>query len=251
MQVSNTGSVSNAKNTPFDKYRKSGSYHWAVLSHNPFARNLIHLGRYQVTQSLLESAVYGVAGKSVLDMGCGDGVLSYRITRAGGIVSGIDLCEYAIEYAKKQAILRRVHIDFSIQDVCATKFPDGTFDAVVSNEVIEHLSEPGKMLLEIKRVLRPGGIAVLSTPIRVTKKPLDPYHVNEWFREDFCDLVELVFPDVEYRVSHPIALTDVWYRTKLGRRVLQIISVFSNPMCYESSTGLFRQQYAIVRSSRS
>ncbi len=252
MRIFDASGATSASNTSFDKYRNDGSYHWSVLSRNPFARNLIHLGRYQMTQFLIEGAFYGVAGKKVLDMGCGDGVLSYLIAQAGGLVSGIDLCGFAVEYAKKQTTRRKMHIDFSVQDVCATSFPEGTFDAVVSNEVIEHLTEPERMLSEIKRVLRPGGAAVLSTPIRVTKEPLDPYHANEWFREDFRDVVESIFPSTtNYRVSHPIALTDIWYRSRALKTLLQATALFFNPMCHESPTGLFRQQYAVMHKSRS
>ena len=233
----------------FDKYMNKGSYHWSVLSHNPFSRNLINLGRYQVTLHLLVEAAYGLKGKKVLDMGCGDGVLSYLIAQTGGSVSGIDLCKFAVEYAKKKATRRQAHIDFSIQDVCGTSFPDGVFDAVVSNEVIEHLIKPERMLSEIKRVLRPGGVAVLSTPIRVSKEPLDQYHMHEWFREDFCDMIESVFPESKYRVSHPLALTDIWYRSRSGRILLQAISPFFNLMCRESPAGLFRQQYAVMHNS--
>lgn len=253
MQIS--GNIETAANKAdlalFRKYRENGSYHWTVLSANPFRKNIIHLGRYQVTKSLLEEALYGIQGKSVLDLGCGDGVLSYHIARSGGFVSGVDLCEYAIEYAKKQTAQRGISINFSVQDACATAFLTSSFDAVVSNEVIEHLDEPERLLREIERVLKPGGIAVISTPIRVTKKPLDPHHAHEWFQEDFQELVSATFQDVRHRASHPLALTDMWYRSGFARRAIQIASIFSNPMCSETSIGLHRQQYAVIRKSRS
>lgn len=249
MQSSEIPNGSSAKQRVFDKYRKNGPYHWEVLSYNPFVRNLVHLGRYQVARRLLAEALYGITDKRILDMGCGDGVLSYCIAREGGVVSGIDLDKYAIEFARKRTRRYRTSIDFSVQDVCATEFTNDSFDAIVSNEVIEHVPNPEEMLLEMKRILKPDGVAVVSTPIRITKRPLDQYHVNEWFQEDFCDVVSSIFPNVEYRVSHPVAFTDLWYRSGFARRVLQVISVFSNPMCFESDRGIFRQQYAVVRKT--
>jgi SAM-dependent methyltransferase len=63
--------------------------------------------------------------------------------------------------------------------------PDAHFDRVVCAEVIEHASEPEALLLDIARVLKPGGRLVVTTPIRLTEEPEDPNHVREWFPGEF------------------------------------------------------------------
>lgn len=99
------------------------------------------------------------AGRLVLDIGCGTGVNSERVAAAGHSVVGVDLSREAI--GKYHA--RR--FDGLVCDIEAgLPFAAGTFDAALWSEVIEHIVNPEVALREIRRVLRPGGELVLSTP---------------------------------------------------------------------------------------
>jgi SAM-dependent methyltransferase len=66
---------------------------------------------------------------------------------------------------------------------------DSSFDCVVCSEVIEHVTDVDGLLSEIHRLLKPGGRAVITTPIRLTELPEEPTHVREWFPSEFAALI--------------------------------------------------------------
>lgn len=117
--------------------------------------------RYEYTLSLaLEQH-----GGRVLDVGCSPGHLSMALVRAGFDVQGLDLNPIWLEkYAPGWAArLRVMHANLEQEPL---PFPSDSFDLVMFTEVLEHIAitDPGVVLGEIRRVLRPGGRMLLSTP---------------------------------------------------------------------------------------
>ncbi len=101
-------------------------------------------------------------GMSSLDCGCGPGTITIDIARAvsPGDVIGIDLAETEVSKAKANARAAGVrNVQFRAASVYDLPFADGQFDAVFSNALFEHLSDPVRAAREIMRVLRPGGVA--------------------------------------------------------------------------------------------
>lgn len=96
---------------------------------------------------------------SVLDVGCGTGLNASHLKGMGHKVTGVDLSPVAIEKFKAAGF------DGEVCDVIeGLPFKDDTFDIVFSSEVIEHLADTDRFLNELKRVLRPNGLLILSTP---------------------------------------------------------------------------------------
>lgn len=95
----------------------------------------------------------------VLDVGCGTGLLSSLMKNQGNDVCGIDISEVALRKAELRGIKVKLgNIDNNLP------FDDDIFDVVVCSEVIEHLFNPIEALEEIRRVLKPEGFLVLTTP---------------------------------------------------------------------------------------
>jgi SAM-dependent methyltransferase len=97
-----------------------------------------------------------VDGVLVLDLGCGPGLYSAALAAAGAIVVSAD-----IELGDVRAAAERVGRAM-VADGRALPFADGSFDAVVCSNVLEHTPDPFEVLAEIERVLRPGGWGYVS-----------------------------------------------------------------------------------------
>jgi SAM-dependent methyltransferase len=120
-----------------------------------------------------------VGGLEVLDAGCGEGYGANALADSAASVVGVDLEQEVVEHAT--ASYPRVR--FERADLLALPFPGRSFDAVVSLQVIEHLHRPREFVSECARVLRPGGVLVISTPNRLTFSPTgvrNPFHTVEF-----------------------------------------------------------------------
>jgi 2-polyprenyl-3-methyl-5-hydroxy-6-metoxy-1,4-benzoquinol methylase len=99
---------------------------------------------------------------SVLDLGCGNGVLTSRFAESGIAITGIDVSESGIRIAKETF----PHVRFVARDLSDSLPSDmiGKFDAVVSIEVVEHLLLPRLLFARAREALLPGGTLVVTTP---------------------------------------------------------------------------------------
>lgn len=105
----------------------------------------------------------GYAGQQVLDVGCGVGNDLSRFRRGGAIVTGIDIAPHSIELARNNFAQRGLEGDFLVMNGEKMTFPDDTFDVVYCHTVLHFTPRPEKMIAEIRRVLKPGGVAILMT----------------------------------------------------------------------------------------
>src|SRR5271166_2121244 len=102
-----------------------------------------------------------VAGERALDVGCGEGHFAAELLRAGLEVVGIDVAEEALRRARG----RHPELDLRlVEGEGAWPLPDASFDLVWAGEVIEHVAHTAAWLSEVRRVLRPRGRLLLSTP---------------------------------------------------------------------------------------
>ncbi len=108
-----------------------------------------------------------LAQKSVLDVGCGGGILAESMATKGAEVVGLDAEEEAIATAKKHASANHLSVDYICQPI--EEYPDRLFDVVTCMEMLEHVSEPQWVINHCARLLKPGGLLFLSTLNRTLK----------------------------------------------------------------------------------
>jgi len=112
-------------------------------------------------EPVMIEALGSVEGLAILDLGCGTGRHALRLAAGGARVSAVDFSEGMLEVARQGEGAHRV--DFRVHDLSEPlPWADATFDGVVSGLVLEHLADLAGFFGEARRVLKPGGRAVIS-----------------------------------------------------------------------------------------
>ncbi len=127
--------------------------------------------REQVEQHmrLAPGIAHPFGGKSVLDIGCGGGLLSEPMTRLGATVTGIDASEKNIKVASVHARQQGLDIDYQHGTIEALAAAGRQFDIVLNMEVVEHVADVDAFLQAASTVVAPGGVMILSTINRTAK----------------------------------------------------------------------------------
>jgi ubiquinone/menaquinone biosynthesis C-methylase UbiE len=164
---------------------------------------LEHLARY-------EFGARFVKGKTVVDCACGAGIGSETFAKAGAAsVAAFDVSEQEIEQARRRNTLP--HLSFRHASALALPIPSSSIDVYISFETIEHVKEDREFLAEARRVLKPGGTFVCSTPNRpvtnpgktIADKPWNRFHVREYSQPEFLGLLRTGFSQVDLFGQNP------------------------------------------------
>lgn len=103
-------------------------------------------------------------GKTVLDVGCGGGILAEAMALGGGDVSGIDLAEKSLTVAKLHSLESGVKVNYeSISAEAMAQRQPGTFDVVTCMEMLEHVPDPASVVQACADLAKPGGWLFFST----------------------------------------------------------------------------------------
>lgn len=102
-------------------------------------------------------------GGTVLDVGCGNGSSLRSLECKGWSGVGIDFDQAAVQIAREKGT------DAYVGDLFSQEFPDGSFDAIIMNHVIEHVPRPLELLNECRRVLKEDGVLLAITPNAVSR----------------------------------------------------------------------------------
>lgn len=154
---------------------------------------LEHMHRYRLATLLSE-------GRDVLDIASGEGYGSAMMARVARSVIGIDLAEDAVAHA--QHTYGHERLQFRQGSATLIPLQDCSVDLVVSFETIEHLTDHADMLSELRRVLRPGGVLLISSPNKAIYSEKTGYnnqfHERELYSDEFIALVSSYFPNIEH-----------------------------------------------------
>jgi SAM-dependent methyltransferase len=144
-----------------------------------------------------------VVGKRVLDISCGTGYGTQFLAQQGAReVVGVDVDELAVTYASK--FYAHPNVRFIQSDAhYVQSLEDASFDVIVSFETIEHLPNPRKFVIELKRLLKPDGQLFLSCPNDYRVTPwLSEFHLHKFRFSEFRELVLSSFSEAAFLGQH-------------------------------------------------
>jgi 2-polyprenyl-3-methyl-5-hydroxy-6-metoxy-1,4-benzoquinol methylase len=152
-----------------------------------------HLHRYAI-------ALERCKGKVILDIASGEGYGSNLLATVALKVTGVDIDAETVSTANGKYATKRGNLEFIQGSADNIPVSTGVFDVVVSFETIEHHNKHQEMMREIKRVLKPGGLLIISSPDKLfySDKPgtKNPFHVKELYKDEFKSLLASNFKNV-------------------------------------------------------
>ena len=158
------------------------------------------------------------AGRT-LDLGSGSGHGTSELGGAGASVVGVD--RVAPDAASRSA---GEGTCFARADLRSLPFRDATFDLIISFQVIEHLEDPSNYLDAIAHLLKPDGLALLTTPNLRMSDGVNPYHVHEYLADELAARLSAYFEEIEMQ---GVGMTDavrahMAARSRRIRRILRL-----------------------------
>jgi len=182
-----------------------------------------HIHRYNEALALIKPQ------DVVLDIACGTGFGTDIIaSRTNGKVVGGDIAAEAIEECRGR--WNRTNLEFRVLDGTRLDFPDNYFDKIVSFETIEHTGQYKEMAAEFSRVLKPGGLLILSTPNRQVSSPngiiVNPYHIQEFTVDELKEILGFSFSKVELSGQRYSRYDKKSFGRKVGKLFEQLFLSF-------------------------
>ncbi len=137
------------------------------------------------------------ASTRVLDAACGEGYGAALLAATGAVVTGVDISAEAIAHANAR-YGQQDGLEFQVADCAALPFAEHEFDRVVSFETLEHLDAQDELLAEFKRVLKPDGYLIVSSPDKAVyseqHNTCNEFHLKELYTDELKALLGRHFP---------------------------------------------------------
>jgi SAM-dependent methyltransferase len=150
-----------------------------------------HIARYRFAERY-------VKGKKTIDLGSGTGYGTHSLSKFAKNILGVDISEEAVAHATW--CYDASNLRYEVGDVTNLSYPDESFEAAISFEVIEHLGRPEDLVKEALRLLKADGVFVVSTPDKQTysndRNHVNPHHLKEMYPLEFREILERHFRHV-------------------------------------------------------
>jgi len=219
----------------FDKYKKYGAYHWDDIAKDSlkklFSRSIPTLTRYNKILNAIPNDA-----RKIVDIGCGDGALTNLLAQRiySDEVFGIDTDKEGIELAKRKVdeLTGSEKITFINKSFEDCGFSVNSVDAIVMCDVIEHVEDTHSLLIEIKRVGKPNGVLVLTTPRKRNGMKWDEHHTLEYSEDTLSNMLREYFPKTIVSQFSPLCFYYKYHKLKFFFNALYLIGI--NPLDYYS-----------------
>jgi 2-polyprenyl-6-hydroxyphenyl methylase/3-demethylubiquinone-9 3-methyltransferase len=162
-----------------EQYNKQGSTWW-----NPNGPFYVLKSMNEPRFKFFDKFISSWRDLNVLDIGCGGGFTCEFIAKKGATVSGIDLSDVSIEAAKIHAKESDLIIDYRGGTAENLPYEDDRFDVITCIDVLEHVEDVAKVIAEVKRVLKPGGVFLFDSINKTFKSKLIMIWLLEYIKKE-------------------------------------------------------------------
>ena len=190
--------------------------HAIYESKNP-TRRWLHTTRKSWINAAIEQ--YSTRSGTALEIGPGSGIYLPSLARHSNQVFAVDIETVYLEQAK-EATRTLDNIEFRLDDITQSALADNSFDLILCTEVIEHIADSAAALREIRRILKPGGIAIISTPQKFSPLELT---ARIAFLPGIIRIIRMIYDEPVLETGHINLLTETSAREQIGAAQLQII----------------------------
>jgi 2-polyprenyl-3-methyl-5-hydroxy-6-metoxy-1,4-benzoquinol methylase len=212
-------------------------YTTEITSDEITSDNPIHQRLYKA-YIIAKDYVYG----DVLEVGCGEG-------RGVGLLMQQAKSFTAVD--KIQELIDSLQVKYPAGKFLSMNIPplkelqNETYDSIVSFQVIEHIQDDALFLQEIHRVLKPGGIALLTTPNRKMSLSRNPWHIREYLAHELKNLAAKIFSEVEMKgITGNKRVMEYYEQNKKSVRRITRFDIFN--LQYNLPASILRVPYEIL-----
>jgi len=154
----------------------SGDYQYRAIHEGIFIQRVWHLNKIYLVDEKFDVKSNDI----VLEVGCGSGNLLSKMAKRALLVTGVDISQASIDFAKQQC-LGSDNVNFQVGSISEMELPDSYYSKVVCQEVIEHLFEGqiDQLMSKSYKALKPGGQFLITTPNYSSLWPLIEYVMDK------------------------------------------------------------------------
>jgi 2-polyprenyl-3-methyl-5-hydroxy-6-metoxy-1,4-benzoquinol methylase len=204
---------------------------------------LEHLHRYLIARELAK-------GKIVLDIASGEGYGTAILAQVARRVIGVDISREAVEHARRE--YDRENIEFRLGSCSEIPMQSNSVDLIVSFETIEHHDQHEAMMKEFKRILKAGGVVIISSPEKhqysIVPNYTNEFHVKELFRQEFESLMAANFKNVGI-YGQKIAYGSAVFRENSAETTVTYDASAIPQIPDKAAAGMLRPVYLIALAS--
>ena len=165
-------------------------------------------------------------GASVVEVGCGSGYGALLVSQVATVVRALDVDRTLVHQLEP---LDRPNVTFEWYDGRHLPVQDQAADVCICFQVLEHVPDPDRFLRELRRVVRPGGVVLLTTPnaewrLLPGQRPWNPYHLREYRADELRALLERHFASCDLYAQSSQRPTDGPWHHRRRTRLLKVAS---------------------------
>jgi 2-polyprenyl-3-methyl-5-hydroxy-6-metoxy-1,4-benzoquinol methylase len=178
----------------------------------------------------------------VLEVGCGEGRGVSLLMQHAKTFTAVDKLEEVIESLRSKYPSGKF---LSMNIPPLGHLQDNAYDSIVSFQVIEHIQDDALFLKEIHRVLKPGGIALLTTPNRKMSLTRNPWHIREYLPDELKNLASKFFTNVEMKgITGNSKVMDYYEQNKKSVKRITRFDIFN--LQYNLPASMLRVPYEML-----